>query len=73
MSNTENDDLRPEYTLEDFPGGFVRGKYAGRLGLASNVVRIRPDIFKIFPDEESVNDALQSLIDSGQVTKRQAK
>ncbi len=73
MSNIEEDDIRPEYRLEDFPDGFVRGKYAGRLGLSSNVVRIRPDIFEVFPNEDAVNDALQSLIDAGQAPKRQAQ
>jgi len=37
-------ELRAEYRLSDFPGGFVRGKYASRLRKSSNIVVLRPEV-----------------------------
>ena len=54
----ESDDLLPEY---DFSGG-VRGKYAARLAEGSNVVLIAPDLAKIFPTSEAVNEALRDVV-----------
>lgn len=51
------DDLRPEY---DFSGG-VRGKYAGRFAGRARVVTLDPDVARVFPDAESVNEALRAL------------
>jgi hypothetical protein len=64
------DDLRPEYKLSDFPGGFVRGKYASRLRKSSNIVVLRPEVAEVVPNEEAVNKALLSLIDVAQKTTR---
>lgn len=57
-----NDDLREEYTLEDFPNGLERGRYADRVKEGSNIVRLDPDVAEAFPDSQSVNDALRSLL-----------
>jgi hypothetical protein len=54
----ESDELLPEY---DFSGG-VRGKYAARMAEGTNVVVIAPDLAKIFPTSESVNEALRDLV-----------
>ena len=62
------DELRPRYKRADFPGGFVRGKYAKRLKESSNVVVLRPEVAQAFPNEEAVNKALLSLIDIAQKT-----
>lgn len=45
----------------DFSQG-VRGKYIQRFAEGSNVVVLSPDIAEIFPDSESVNEALRMLI-----------
>jgi hypothetical protein len=66
----EKDELRPEYKCSDFPGGMVRGKYAKRLKESSNVIVLRPEVAKAFPNEEAVNNALLSLIDIAQKTTR---
>ena len=66
----DKDELRPEYKRADFPGGFVRGKYAERLKESSNIVVLRPEGAQAFPNEEAVNDALLSLIDIAQKTIR---
>jgi hypothetical protein len=62
------DELRPEYTRADFPGGFVRGKYAKRLKESSNIVVLKPEVAQAFPNEEAVNNALLSLIDIARKT-----
>jgi hypothetical protein len=56
--NDEVDDLLPEY---DFSKG-VRGKYAKRYAGGTNVVLLDADLLKAFPDSDSVNRALRSLI-----------
>jgi hypothetical protein len=58
----EPDELRKEYTLDDFPSGLERGKYAARMSEGSNIVRLDPDIARAFPDSLSVNEALRSLL-----------
>lgn len=52
-----DDDLREEY---DFSGG-VRGKYAERYREGTNLVALDPDVLEVFPDSESVNEALRAL------------
>jgi hypothetical protein len=48
----------PEY---NFRGG-QRGKYADRFAAGTNVVVLSPDVAKVFPDSDAVNDALRTLI-----------
>ena len=55
------DDLRPEYDLSKLKGG-VRGKYAKRFQKGTNLVLLSPDVAKYFPDEQSVNAGLRSLV-----------
>ncbi len=56
------EELSAEYKRSDFPGGLVRGKYAKQMREASNIVVLRPEVARVFPNEEAVNDALLSLI-----------
>jgi hypothetical protein len=51
-------EMREEY---DFSGG-VRGKYAERYAQGTNLVRLDPDVAKVFPDSTAVNDALRALV-----------
>lgn len=60
--NNHDDDLRPEYCREDFPGGLKRGRYAKRMAEGSNIVRIDPDLLAAFPDSVAVNEALRALL-----------
>jgi hypothetical protein len=39
----------------------VRGKYAARFAEGANVVVLDPDVAEVFPDSESVNQALRAL------------
>jgi hypothetical protein len=66
------DDLRREYDLAKLTGG-VRGKYAKRFREGSNLVLLSPDVASHFPDEQSVNAALRSLIALAKSHVRRAK
>jgi hypothetical protein len=57
----ELDELRPEYRREDLGQG-VRGKYFYAYQKGTNLVLLSPDVAKVFPTEEAVNEALRSLI-----------
>lgn len=59
-------DLLKEY---DFSKG-VRGKYVQRLAAGSNIVVLAPDVAELFPDSESVNEALRALAN---IAQRQVK
>jgi hypothetical protein len=59
MKKMRNDpDMLEEY---DFSQG-VRGKYAKRYAEGTNVVVIDPDVAEYFPDHDSVNEILRSLV-----------
>ena len=66
----EKDELRAEYKHSDFPGGLVRGKYSKRIKEASNIIVLKPEVARVFPNEEAVNKALLSLIDLARKTTR---
>ena len=53
-----DDDMLPEY---DFKGG-VRGKYARDYSRNRNLRILDPDLIDVFPDSESVNEALRVLL-----------
>jgi hypothetical protein len=58
--------MRKEY---DFSRG-VRGKYAGRVSADVKVILLEADVAKVFPDSQSVNDALRVLAEAA---RRQCK
>jgi hypothetical protein len=53
----KNNKMLREY---DFSQG-VPGKYARRYARGSNVVVLDPDVAKVFPNAEAVNNSLRSL------------
>ena len=59
-------DLLPEY---DFSRG-VRGKYARRFAEGTNLVKLEPDVAKVFRDSVSVNRALRRLV--GRASRKRA-
>ena len=67
---TEKNELRPEYKRSDFTGPLLRGKYVKRLRESSNIVVLKPEVAEAFPNEESVNSALLSLMKLAQTTTR---
>jgi hypothetical protein len=62
----KSDEMRAEY---DFSRG-VRGKYARRYAQGVNIVTLDPDVAKVFPTSEAVNDSLRAL---AQIIQRQNK
>lgn len=55
------EDLRPEYDASMLKGG-VRGKYLERFRAGTNLALLAPDVRAAFPTDESVNQALRSLL-----------
>ena len=53
----DEDTMRPEY---DFSKG-VRGVTAARYREGTNIVVLDPSVMDVFPDSESVNEALRAL------------
>lgn len=53
------DDFRPEYDLHSLR---VRKLGPGRKGLSGLSVFLEPDVAEVFPNSESVNEALRFLI-----------
>lgn len=65
-------ELRREYDLSKLKGG-VRGKYVERYRAGTNLVLLSPDVAKYFPDEQSVNTALRTLIHVAKGPLRRAR
>jgi len=59
MKKTE--EMRAEYRREDLGKG-VRGKHYAEFKKGSNLVLLTPELAKIFPNNEAVNAALNSLV-----------
>ena len=65
MRKDKSKELRPEYRREDLGDG-VRGKYLEAYRAGTNLGLLSPEVAKVFPTEESVNDALRHLIEVAQ-------
>ncbi|MDQ3636237.1 MAG: hypothetical protein ACR2MD_19360 [Aridibacter sp.] len=57
----KKDELREEYDLTKLKGK-VRGKYVERYRQGTNLVLLEPEVAEVFPDSDSVNNALKMLI-----------
>ncbi len=55
------EEMRTEYRREDLGKG-VRGKHYAAFQKGSNLVLLTPELAKIFPTNEAVNSALESLV-----------
>jgi len=65
-------ELRPDYDLAQLSGA-VRGKYLNRYRAGTNLVLLSPDVAQHFPDTQSVNSALRTLIRAAKRTWRRAR
>lgn len=61
MKTAKHDEIRKEYKREDLGRG-VRGKYFQEYKKGTNLVLLSPDVAKAFPNDDSVNEALRSLM-----------
>ena len=57
MKNKPEKEMLPEY---DFSKG-TRGKYANRFKTGTNIIVLEPDLAKIFPDSNAVNETLRAV------------
>ena len=62
-------ELRSEYKRSDFDN-LVRGKYAARIAVETNIVVLEPEIAEAFPNDKAVNEALRGLLDVAATTAR---
>jgi len=53
----------------DFSGR-VRGKYARRYAEGSNVVVLAPDVARLFPNGDAVNETLRAVAEIVQIQER---
>lgn len=53
----------------DFTGG-IRGKYARRYAKGTNVVVLDPDVARLFPNREAVNETLRAVAQIVQIQER---
>jgi hypothetical protein len=56
---SKQDDLKPEYELDDLLAGGVRGKHAEEYRRGTNLVLLDPDVASAFEDDAAVNEALR--------------
>lgn len=61
MKTDSKDDLREEYDLSKLKNR-VRGKYVERYKQGTNLVLLEPEVAEVFPDSESVNNALRMIM-----------
>jgi hypothetical protein len=66
VDEIDEDDMPTEI---DFSGG-ERGRFAKRFAEGTNLVALAPDVMEIFPDAESVNNALRLMAQIAQRTAR---
>jgi hypothetical protein len=57
----EVDPLDRTFSQATLQGKGVRGKYFARVSKGTNLVRLSPEVARLFPSEEAVNNALLSL------------
>jgi hypothetical protein len=69
VDEIDEDDIPAEI---DFSGG-ERGRFAKRFAEGTNLVALAPDVMEIFPDAESVNNALRLMAQIAQRTARVQK
>jgi hypothetical protein len=62
----KDDEMRNHY---DFIGG-IRGKYARRYAEGTNVVVLDPDVARLFPNPQAVNETLRAVAQIVQIQER---
>ena len=68
-TQSKTDDMRPEYDFDYATA--IRGKYYRRLVReGANVVVLEPDVAKAFRSSAAVNEALRSLLEVSESTRR---
>ena len=70
MSTVENedDDMLDEY---DFSKAVRTTKYADMYENGTNLVLLEPDVYKAFPNSESVNEALRLILKAAEKARKE--
>jgi hypothetical protein len=55
------DPLNRSFFPATLQGKGVRGKYLARVAKGTNLIRLSPEVARLFPTEDAVNNALLSL------------
>ena len=71
-SSKKVDDLRPEYDFSSLKGG-VRGKYYRRFQAGTNIVRLDPELARVFSTDEAVNEALRTVVRASRASRRSTR
>jgi len=71
-SSRKVDDLRPEYDFSSLKGG-VRGKYYRRFQAGTNIVRLDPELARVFSTDEAVNEALRTVVRASRASRRSTR
>jgi hypothetical protein len=71
-SSRKVDDLRPEYDFSSLKGG-VRGKYYRRFQAGTNIVRLDPELARVFSTDEAVNEALRTVVRASRGSRRSTR
>jgi len=66
------DKMRTEYRRSDF-GRLERGKFFKEVAKGTSVVLLDPQLAKVFPTSEAVNDALRGLLNLTEQTARMVR
>ena len=69
---SRRDGMRREYDFSTLERG-IRGKYLARYRAGTNLVLLSPDVAEHFPNEQSVNKALRTLIKITKAPRRRAR
>lgn len=62
MNKTEEGNVEPEMRTEYDSSKGQRGRYAGSSPKMAHAVVLAPDVAAVFPDADSVNEALRMLV-----------
>lgn len=63
------EEMRAQYKREDFQK-LERGKFHAEVAKGTSVALLDPEIAKVFPTSQAVNDALHDLLALAEKTKR---
>ncbi len=72
-TNSNDYELRDEYDLSKMTI-VAKGRYAPSRRVGKNVALLEPDVFKAFPSDQSVNEALRLVMQMAEIpSRRKAK
>ena len=71
MKKQDDYELREEYDLSKMTV-LPRGRFDPKRRIGSNVVVLKPEIAKAFPNDEAVNEALRLILEATKIPQKTA-